>query len=88
MNSFTSYGNYNNQLCEKYFYNLAVEAEKTAGNDVGLNYLLLKICYKVLYYNKYNQNIIPIIKNSCQIINNPTLISNAQNEAINEILNN
>ena len=62
MNSFTSYINYNNQLCEKHFYNLAVKSANTAGNDPGLNYLLVKIGYKVLYYNKHNQNIIPIIK--------------------------
>tara|TARA_Y100000591_G_scaffold327654_2_gene352570 strand:+ start:59 stop:325 length:267 start_codon:yes stop_codon:yes gene_type:complete len=88
MNSFTSYINYNNQLCEKHFYNLAVKAQNTAGNDPGLNYLLVKIGYKVLYYNKYNQNIIPIIKKACQIVDDPGLLSNAQNEAITEILNN
>ena len=80
MNSFGDYKDYNKKRFEKLFFNQAKEVEKTAGTDPGAHLEILRLGFKVLELNKYNQDAIIMINKSCKVINDDMQVQ-AQKDA-------
>lgn len=82
MNTLSDYKDYNKKKLERHFFNLALEQEKTAGNDIGINQEVVRLAYTVILLNKHNQDAIIIMNKACKIINDNSLVDISKELAV------
>lgn len=82
MNTLSDYKDYNKKKLERHFFNLALEQEKIAGNDIGINQEVVRLAYTVILLNKHNQDAIIMMNKACKIINDNSLVEISKQIAV------